>query len=350
MRYHIRHQTLYRYSADVVHSHQLLHLVPRPAPFQQCLEHALQITPAPRERRDEVDVFGNPMTSIEFEHPHRELKVVANMEVEVHTRPVLLAGDSWPWEAVREVLSYHAYAAPGHEQLEAAAFRHESPFVRIKHAFMDYAADCFTPGRPILAAADALSSKLHRDFRYAPGETTISTPLLEVLEQRRGVCQDFAHVMIACLRSLGLAARYVSGYVRRLPRPECASEAPPERAAPAEAARVSAGAPAARPSVAAEGEPAAPAAPEAAAPPEPPAAPIDRAGGADGASHAWVAVYSPPMGWVELDPTNDTRVAADHVAVAWGRDFGDVSPLRGVILGGGTHELSVNVAVTPLEN
>ncbi len=292
MRYRIRHQTLYRYSADVVHSHQLLHLVPRPAPFQQCLEHALHISPAPLERRDEVDVFGNPMTSIELEHPHRELRVVANMEVQVHTRPVLLAGDSWPWETVRDALAYHAYAPPAREHLEAAAFRHESPYVRIKHAFMDYAADCFVPSRPILAAADELSSKLHRDFRYAPGETTISTPLMEVLEQRRGVCQDFAHVMIACLRSLGLSARYVSGYVRRLARAE----------------PIPAGKSDAKPSAAAA---------------------VDRAGGADGASHAWVAVYSPPFGWVEIDPTNDTRVAGDHVAVSWGRDFGDVSPLRG---------------------
>lgn len=311
MRYRIRHHTLYRYGADVVHSHQLLHLVPRPVPFQQCLEYALQITPSPRERRDEVDVFGNPMTSIEFEHPHRELSVLAEMDVHVHTRPVLLAGDSWPWEAVRDALAYHAHAPPAREHLEAAAFRHESPFVRIKGAFRDYAAECFAPGRPILAAADALSSQLHQDFRYAPGETTISTPLLEVLEQRRGVCQDFAHVMIACLRSLGLAARYVSGYVRRLPRAGSGNATDASSEVPASAAA--------------------------------------RAASADGASHAWVAVYSPPFGWVELDPTNDTRVASDHIAVAWGRDFGDVSPLRGVILGGGTHELSVSVSVTPLQ-
>jgi transglutaminase-like putative cysteine protease len=193
---------------------------------------------------------------------------------------------------VREALCYRADAPPSREQLEAAAFRHESPYVRIKRAFADYAVDCFAPGRPLLACTDALSAKLHRELRYAPGETAIGTPLLEVLEHRRGVCQDFAHLMIACLRSRGLAARYVSGYVRRLAR---------------------------RDAVAAAG---------------------------DGASHAWVAVYSPPFGWVELDPTNDTRVASDHVAVAWGRDFGDVSPLRGVILGGGSHELSVRVAVT----
>jgi transglutaminase-like putative cysteine protease len=297
VRYRIHHETLYRYSADVVHSQQLLHLVPRPAPYQQCIEHVLTITPDSHERRDAVDVFGNPMTCIELEHAHRRLDVIADMEVEVYTRPVLLAGDSAPWEAVRAALAYHAHAPPSHQHLEAARFRHESPYVRIKRVFADYAADCFTADRPLLGCADALAAKLHRELRYAPGETTISTPLLEVLEHRRGVCQDFAHLMIACLRSHGLAARYVSGYVRRLPRRE--GDAPQEDTAHA-----------------------------------------------DGASHAWVAVYSPPFGWVELDPTNNTRVAYDHVAVAWGRDFGDVSPLRGVILGGGTHDLSVSVAVT----
>ncbi len=325
MRYHVRHETLYRYSADVVHSHQLLHLVPRPAPYQQCLEHALHITPALHERRDEVDVFGNPMTCIELEHSHRRLEVVAEMEVEVYTRPVLLAGDSAPWESVRDALAYRAHAPPSRQHLEAAAFRHESPYVPIKRVFAEYAEECFAGGRPLLGCADALSAKLHRDFRYAPGETTISTPLREVLDRRRGVCQDFAHLMIACLRSRGLAARYVSGYVRRLPRSDGAQTGSAQAGA----------APAADASRAAAVEVAGTTDASAAA----------RAPRADGASHAWVAVYSPPFGWVELDPTNDTRVASDHIAVAWGRDFGDVSPLRGVILGGGTHELSVSVAV-----
>jgi transglutaminase-like putative cysteine protease len=297
LRYHIRHETQYGYSADVVHSHQLLHLVPRPASYQQCIEHTLEVVPGLHERRDQVDVFGNPMTSIELEHPHRRLEVVADMEVEVFTRPVVLAGDGESWESVRDSLAYRAYAPPSRERLEAAAFRHESAYVHLKRAFIDYAADCFEADRPVLACADALSAKLHREFRYAPGETTIGTPLTEVLAHRRGVCQDFAHLMIACLRSRGLAARYVSGYVRRLFR----SAEPAVQSAPAA-----------------------------------------------GASHAWVAVYCPPLGWVELDPTNDTRVAGDHVSVAWGRDFGDVSPLRGVILGGGEHRLSVSVTVTPL--
>jgi transglutaminase-like putative cysteine protease len=152
--------------------------------------------------------------------------------------------------------------------------------------FTDYAEDCFPAKRPILACAQALMTKLHTELMYAPGATTIATPVTEVLEIRRGVCQDFAHLMIACLRSRGLAARYVSGYVRSL------------------------------------------------------------VGSA--ASHAWVAVYAPPFGWLELDPTNDTMVGTDHIAVAWGRDFGDVSPLRGIILGGGSHRLSVDVRVERL--
>jgi transglutaminase-like putative cysteine protease len=172
--------------------------------------------------------------------------------------------------------------------------------VRVKRVFTEYAEECFPSGHPILGCAEALMRKLHAEFHYAPGETTISTPLTELLARRRGVCQDFAHLMIACLRSRGLAARYVSGYVRMLERPEGTE-------------------------------------------PDTTAAPLR--GGA--ASHAWVSVYSPPFGWVELDPTNDARVGTDHIAVAWGRDFGDVSPLRGVILGGGAHTLSVSVTVTP---
>jgi transglutaminase-like putative cysteine protease len=300
MRYRINHQTLYRYSADVFHSHQMLHLVPRPTPYQQCIEHTIWVTPAAHDRRDRIDVFGNPMTRIELEHPHRRLEVCADMEVEVYPRPALPVEDSAPWERVRALLAYHG-EPPGLEHLEAGRFRQESPYVPIKKAFCDYAADCFVAGRPLLACADALVEKLHAEFRYAPGETVVGTPLLNVLALRHGVCQDFAHLMIACLRSRGLAARYVSGYVRGL------SRRGEQRVEPA-----------------------------AAGPP------------ADAASHAWVAVYSPPFGWVELDPTNNARVSTDHVTVAWGRDFGDVSPLRGTILGGGGHELSVSVSVTPL--
>lgn len=281
-RYSVRHQTAYDYSSDVVHSHQLLHLVPRPAPFQQCLEHTIDISPAAYRRREELDAFGNPVTRVEFEHPHRRLEVTTDMEVEVHPRPSIPATETVPWDRLAAAFSYTG-RFPARDDLDAIRFRHESPYVRVKRMFTDYAEDCFPAGRPMLVCAQALMTKLHTELKYAPGATTVATPVTEVLEIRRGVCQDFAHLMIACLRSRGLPARYVSGYVRSL------------------------------------------------------------VGSA--ASHAWVAVYTPPFGWLELDPTNDTLVGTDHIAVAWGRDFGDVSPLRGIILGGGRHSLSVDVKV-----
>lgn len=194
--------------------------------------------------------------------------------------------------------------------------------MRIKRAFTQFGAECFVPDKPVLSCANDLMHTLHRELRYAPGETDVSTPLMEVLEKRHGVCQDFAHLMIACLRSRGLAARYVSGYIRTYP------------AAPREPVQADV---TASTLALAEAE-----------------ASLEPAEGSDspliggGASHAWVAVYSPPFGWIELDPTNNIWVGVEHVAVAWGRDFGDVSPLRGIILGGGRHKLSVNVTVEPV--
>lgn len=293
-KYLIRHETCYRYAADVVHSHHLLHLVPRPAPYQQCLEHEIGIEPAPQRRTNEFDAFGNPMLRIEMAQPHRELAVVSQMQIEVHPRPAVPVETTEPWEKVRDSFSYRG-AWPSREQLDAARFRHESPHVRLKQAFTDFSAECFPAGRPILACAEALTSKLQAEITYAPGETGIGTAATEVLETRRGVCQDFAHLMIACLRSRGLPARYVSGYLR--------TNAPQS---------------------------------------------ADKKLVGDGASHAWVSVWSPPYGWIEFDPTNGCFAGTDHVAVAWGRDFGDVSPLRGVILGGGKHQLSVTVAVEPV--
>ena len=182
-------------------------------------------------------------------------------------------------------------------------YRGESPYVRIKRVLGDYASDCLRPGTSVLSVANALMAKVHEEFTYAPGATEIATPLLEVFGNRRGVCQDFAHLMIACLRSAGLAARYVSGYLHTH-----GTEADVCALPPADSPRLL---------------------------------------GAD-ASHAWVSVFAPPWGWVEFDPTNNLRVSQEHVALAWGRDFGDVSPLRGVILGGGSHKLAVSVDVEAL--
>ncbi|MES1263771.1 MAG: transglutaminase family protein, partial [Peristeroidobacter soli] len=293
-RYNVRHETTYEYAADVMHSHHLLHLVPRLAPYQECLEHELQIEPPGHRRVDGFDAFGNPLIRLELAQPHRELRVISQMQIEVHARPAVSPETTQPWEKVRDAFAYRG-AWPSRDQLEAARFRHESPHVRLKQSFTDYSADSFPEGRPILAAAEALSTKLHADIEYAPGVTTISTSPTEVLETRRGVCQDFAHLMISCLRSRGLSARYVSGYLRT-------------NATQTESGEKLVG---------------------------------------DAASHAWVAVWSPPFGWIEFDPTNGCFAGTDHIAVAWGRDFGDVSPLRGVILGGADHKLSVTVRVEP---
>ena len=291
VRYRLQHVTRYAYAAEVMISQHLLHLVPRPAPYQRCLDHSIEVTPA-GHRVDGTDAFGNPIVRLEIDVTHTSLTVTSRMEVDVHARPRLPASESLPWERVADGFRYRA-VPPGRDLLDAGRFRYESPHVHIKREYAEFAADCFAPGRPLLAAAEALMHKIHAEFRYEPGTTTIGTSVAEVLQERRGVCQDFAHVMIACLRSRGLAARYVSGYVRGVSSSD-------------------------------EGD----------------SAPVGA-----GASHAWVSVWVPPFGWVDLDPTNDKPAGLDHVAIAWGRDFADVSPLRGTILGGGHHTLEVEVTV-----
>ena len=308
VRYAVQHETLYSYGRDVLHSHQLLHLTPRDSERQACLGHSLLIEPAPAVRSEHLDAFGNRVTRIELDRPHDRLRVRADMVVSVEAPPALPAQEGERWEHVRDQL---AYVAADREApwLEAMRFRCESPFVRIKRLFGDFARECLRADGTVLQVADCLMAKVHREFTYTPGATEIATPLLEVFHNRRGVCQDYAHLMIACLRSAGLAARYVSGYLRTYNG--SLDDQTPEQASPEPA----------------EGAP-------------------GSLVGAD-ASHAWVAVFAPPFGWVEFDPTNGMRVQQGHVALAWGRDFGDVSPLRGVILGGGSHTLSVRVAVQP---
>jgi transglutaminase-like putative cysteine protease len=290
-RYRVRHETVYHYGGSVAHSHQLLHLSPRDSATQLCHSRNIALEPQPSSRREHTDAFGNWVTRLEYDSPHERLEVLAEMALEVRAPPSLDEAESDPWEAARDGLLYSGEAPPA-EYLEACRFRMESSYVKLQQAFTDYGADCFVERAPILVGAQALMHKIHGEFEYAPGSTHIRTSAVEAFEARRGVCQDFAHVMIACLRSRGLAARYVSGYLRT---------APPAGAGPAWV-------------------------------------------GAD-ASHAWVSVFCPPFGWVDLDPTNDLRVATDHIVIAWGRDFGDVSPLRGVIVGGGQHRLSVRVSV-----
>ncbi len=289
-RYVVRHETIYDYGGDVAHSHQLLRLTPRDTPNQSCAAHALTFDPQPRVRRDGADAFGNRVTWLETDGPLQRLHVTADLEVDVGAPAMPAAADCLAWERVAANFAYRGDSLPA-DYLEASRFRMESPHVRVKRLFADYSADCFAPDQSLLDSALDLMHKLHRELRYAPGTTNVNTSILDAFRAKAGVCQDFAHIMLACLRSRGFAARYVSGYLRTTHD---------------------------------EGGPA--------------------MLGAD-ATHAWVAVFCPPFGWIDLDPTNDVQVGTDHVTVAWGRDFGDVSPLRGVIVGGGEHRLTVRVSV-----
>jgi transglutaminase-like putative cysteine protease len=290
VRYRVTHETEYKYGAEVTHAHQLLHLTPRLLSLQTCDSHGIKITPEPTQQSDASDAFGNPVLRAELAKPHRLLNVTATMSVEVRAPETVDARASMSWQKVRDQFSYAARPRSPQE-IEASVFRMESPHVRLKRSIVEFSRECFPRNEPLLVCADALLAKLHRELKYAPSETHIHTSVTELLETRRGVCQDFAHLMIACFRAHGLAARYVSGYLR---------------------------------TVAAPGK--------------------EKLVGAD-ASHAWVSVYAPPFGWVDLDPTNGVRVGTDHITLAWGRDFSDVSPLRGVIVGGGTHQLAVRVTV-----
>lgn len=296
VRYHVLHETTYDYGSPVSLSQQQLHLSPRALGWQQIEEQQIKIEPPPNWRHDAADAFGNPVTWIAFNAPHESLFIRSAMTIAVLPHLPESLDHSLPWEEVRDRLAYDA-TAPLAEDLDATRFLFESAHVRIKHELADYAADCFPPERPVLVGAEALMAKIFREFTFDPEATTVSTPVMEVLEKKRGVCQDFAHLMIACLRALGLAARYVSGYLLTRPPP---------------------------------GKP--------------------RLIGAD-ASHAWVSVYSPGAegDWVDFDPTNNLLPDTEHITVAFGRDFGDISPLRGIILGGGGAEPDVAVTVIPLD-
>ncbi|WP_247268692.1 MULTISPECIES: transglutaminase family protein [Pseudomonas] len=292
--YQIFHDTCYHYDSPVSLAQQLAHLWPRECTWQRCIEQQLLISPQPTTRRDELDVFGNPLTRLAFERPHDELQVNARLTVEVLARPLADFSLSPAWEQTRNALTYSSQPLSA-EMLEACRYRFQSPYVHLKRSFVEFSESCFPPGRPLLLGVQALMQKIFSEFTFDAEATQVATPLVEVLERRRGVCQDFAHLMLACVRSRGLAARYISGYLLTQPPP---------------------------------GQP--------------------RLIGAD-ASHAWVSVFCPVLGWVDFDPTNNVQPALEHITLAWGRDFSDVSPLRGVILGGGSHDPEVRVTVMPLE-
>ncbi len=295
-RYQVMHQSVYRYSEPVTLSHQQLHLAPRPLDYQVSGGYQVTISPAPTRRRDGIDPFGNPVTEIAIETAHSELDIVAGGVVEVlaHEPPDVKSGQAW--NEVKDQFAYRARWKPSAAVLEATQFLFESPYARVKRDLRAYASDCFDTGRPLLDASRALMEKIHRDFKYDPAATTVTTAVMKFFEQKRGVCQDYAHLMISCLRSTGLAARYVSGYLL--------TGRTPGRA----------------PSL-----------------------------GAD-ASHAWVSVFAPGSGWVDFDPTNNVLPGGEHVTLGWGRDFSDVTPLRGVINGGGKQTLEIKVTVEPVDS
>lgn len=283
MRYKTRHVTRYQYEATVSQCHSEVRLAPRRLAWQRVLESSIQTEPEAASFQDHVDYFGNDVTSFTILESHDVFTTRATSLVEVDERPVVVDG-GMPWEAVRQDLAGHARP----ELLEAFEFSLASPFVPCLPALADYARVSFTVGRPIVEAATDLMRRIHEDFRYEPKTTSVGTPLIEAFQSRRGVCQDFSHVMVGALRSIGLAARYVSGYLRS-------------------GALV----------------------------------------GAE-ASHAWVAVCVPGSGWLELDPTNNVRPGTGHVTLAWGRDYGDVTPVKGIALGGGQQVVEVEVRVEPV--
>lgn len=291
MQYNVRHTTTYSYQDPVALCQNQIHLSPRSTPYQACSNFQLEISPEPVVRRSWVDAFGNEVWYFSIQEPHQKLTVTGRSQVTVTPCQLPVAGSTPSWESVRDDL---AQAATPDARL-AAQFCFESSYIRYLAEAFDYAQASFTPQRPVLDAALDLTARIYRDFKYVPASTAITTTTREVLKTRRGVCQDFAHLQITCLRSLGLAARYVSGYLLTDPPP---------------------------------GQP--------------------KLIGSD-ASHAWLSVYCPGTGWVDLDPTNNVIPQIRHVTVAWGRDYGDVTPIQGVFTGGGKHVMGVAVDVSPLQ-
>jgi transglutaminase-like putative cysteine protease len=292
MRYRIRHTTTCTYTHDIQHAQHTLHMNPRRLPRQTFFVNKITIEPPPERLTEHVDYFGNPITYLAMETPHRKLMVQVDFEVDVAPPPDLDIAATPSWESLSDAIRY------GHDSAarDASLFAFASAMIPPLPALRAYAEPSFTPGRPVGEAAFDLITRIYGEFVYDPVATTIATPLTEVLSTRRGVCQDFAHLAIGCLRTMGLAARYVSGYLRTLP--------PPGR---------------------------------------------ERLIGAD-ATHAWLSVWCGGDSWLDLDPTNGTRGSTDMVSLAWGRDYDDVSPMRGVLIGGGSQDLIVEVDVAPLED
>ncbi|MBM4089482.1 MAG: transglutaminase family protein [Planctomycetes bacterium] len=291
MKYRISHSTTYEYTDLVPVCQNITHLVPRNLPRQRCTYHRLVVKPAPEVINKRMDYFGNPVQEFALHEGHRSLRITAVSKVEVRPPSLPPPGETAGWETVRD----EVVAARTAADLDAYQFCFDSPRVYRVWELAPYARESFAASRPLVEAAIELNQRIHQDFRYDKEATDVQTPVSDVFRNRSGVCQDLAHVAIGCLRSIGLPARYVSGYLRTIP-------------------------PAGKP----------------------------RLVGAD-ASHAWIAVYCGRWGWLDFDPTNDCMPLDQHITLAWGRDYGDVAPVRGVFVGGGKHQVFVSVDVTPLD-
>jgi transglutaminase-like putative cysteine protease len=291
MDYKITHTTVYTYTETVPICHNEVHLTPREHPRQARLASRLAVRPQPASIDTQLDYFGNHVSFFTIEVGHERLTVTASSRVRI-SEPAPPLPLATPWESIRDRLTNEACGP----FFEACQFAFDSPHVATSRELAAYAGKSFMPGRPWLDALLDLTRRIHTEFRYDRSATIVSTPLDEVLRLRRGVCQDFAHLEIGCLRSLGLPARYVSGYLVTTP-------------------------PAGQP----------------------------RLIGAD-ASHAWVSAFSPDYGWIDVDPTNDQIPSTKHITLAWGRDYSDVAPIKGVFIGGGRHGMSVSVDVAPLSS
>jgi transglutaminase-like putative cysteine protease len=293
MKYQIRHLTRYEYSGPATLSHNEARMLPRELPWQYARHTQWQISPAPVRLRERTDFFGNRVAYFATEQVHDSLEVVVLSEVEVTARPVqdIFAAISWQ-DALSDL--GNCRRSGNRECIDALLYTLESPFVRQQRSLVEYASECFAASTDLMHNLKALNQRIFEEFTYDPDVTTNATPVHEVLHNKRGVCQDFAHLMIGCLRSLGLPARYISGYMETLPPP---------------------------------GQ--------------------QKLLGAD-ATHAWVAAFVPGWGWLELDPTNGCIPDQRYIVLGWGRDYADVTPLKGVMTGGGEHKLSVAVDVIPM--
>ena len=290
MKYQVIHTTEFIYETRVGLCYNEARLKPKTLPDQRVLSSSRKIEPQPYDFYERLDYFGNNTAYFSIQQPHDNLIVTVNSFVETSEGTVPKDGGEIPWEKARDTI----FQGRLPEFIEASQFVLDSPRVKISNILYEYATPSFPLGRPLLAAVHDLMRRIFEEFTYDPEFSTISTPLNEVMKHRSGVCQDFAHLAIGCLRSMGLPARYVSGYIET----------------------------------------------------EPPKG-KERLVGAD-ASHAWFSVFIPDVGWLDFDPTNNQMPSERHIKVAWGRDFSDVTPLKGVAFGSGEHELKVSVDVLPI--